>query len=171
MIQPGSDTRSDALNDAGVWYFAYGSNMDPAQLKARCSDKGVAILDRIAGSLPGWRLAFNKQRLRRPGEAAANVMEDSTGVVEGTLNRMLPAGLDLLDVDEGVSIGQYRRRAVRVTRRDTGMPVDAIMYVALPTVVATGLRPSRSYLDRLLAGRDLLTPAYHDMLAAVPVLD
>lgn len=159
------------MNDGGIWYFAYGSNMDVAQLKMRCTENGAPILERIAGHLPGWRLAFNKRRLRRPGEGAANVMEDPVGLVEGTLNRMLPAGLDLLDGDEGVSIGQYSRRPVRVVRVDTGMPVDAVMYVALPAVIATGLRPSRSYLDRLLAGRDLLTPAYYAALAATPVLD
>jgi hypothetical protein len=154
-----------------VWYFAYGSNMDPARLKVRCTDKGVPVLARIAGRLRGWRLAFNKQRLRRPGEGAANVMEDPAGLVEGTLNRMLPAGLDLLDIDEGVRTGQYCRRAVRVVRADTGTPVDAVMYVALPAVVATGLSPSREYLQHVLAGQDLLTPSYHAALAATPTLD
>jgi hypothetical protein len=45
------------------------------------------------------------------------------------------------------------------------------MYVALPAVVAGGLRPPRWYLDHLLAGRDLLTPTYHARLAATPVID
>jgi hypothetical protein len=160
-----------AAHDGTVWYFAYGSNMDAARLKVRCTDKGVPILARIAGRLPGWRLAFNKQRLLRPGEGAANVMEDPAGLVEGTLNRMLPAGLDLLDVDEGVRTGQYCRRMARVVRADTGTPVDAVMYVALPAVVATGLAPSREYLQHVLAGQDLLTPSYHAVLAATPTLD
>jgi hypothetical protein len=154
-----------------VWYFAYGSNMDPARLKARCTDKGAPVLERVAGHLPGWRLAFNKQRLRRPGEGAANVMEDPAGLVEGTLNRMPATGLDLLDADEGVSIGQYDRRCVRVTRVDTGVAIDAVMYVALPSVVAGGLRPPRWYLDHLLAGRDVLSAAYHASLAGTPVID
>jgi hypothetical protein len=159
------------MSDGSVWYFAYGSNMDPARLKARCTDKGAPVLERIAGRLSGWRLEFNKQRLRRPGEGAANVVEDAAGLVEGTLNRMPPAGLDLLDVDEGVSIGQYVRRDVRVVRIDSGAAVEAVMYVALPAVVASGLRPPRWYLDHLLAGRDLLTPTYHARLAATPVID
>ncbi len=159
------------MNDGSVWYFAYGSNMDPARLKERCTDKGAPILERVAGHLAGWRLAFNKQRLRRPGEGVANVVEDPAGLVEGTLNRMPPAGLDLLDIDEGVSLGQYRRHSVRVIRVDMGVLVDAVMYVALPTVVATGLRPPRWYLDHLLAGRDMLSSHYHATLTVTPVVD
>ena len=159
------------MNDGSVWYFAYGSNMDAARLKQRCTDKGAPILERVAGHLAGWRLAFNKRRRDRPREGAANVVEDPGGLVEGTLNRMPPEGLDLLDVDEGVSIGQYRRHSVRVLRVDMGVPVDAVMYVALPTVVATGLRPPRWYLEHLLAGRDLLSSPYHAALVTTPVAD
>jgi hypothetical protein len=159
------------MNDGSIWYFAYGSNMDPARLQERCTDKGAPILARVAGHLAGWRLAFNKKRRNRPDEGAANVVEDPAGLVEGTLNRMPPAGLDLLDVDEGVNLGQYRRHAVRVMRVDMSVLVDAVMYVALPSVVATGLRPPRWYLDHLLAGRDLLSRQYHAVLATTPVVD
>lgn len=159
------------MTGVSVWYFAYGSNMNPARLKERCTDKGAPILERIAGHLTGWRLAFNKLRRHRPGEGAANVVEGADGLVEGTLNRMAPAGLDLLDVDEGVALGQYRRRSVRVIRPGTAIALDAVMYVALPGVVADGLRPPRWYLDHLLAGRDLLSPAYLQRLAATSTID
>jgi cation transport regulator ChaC len=159
------------MNDGHVWYFAYGSNMDPARLKERCTDKGAPVLERVAGHLAGWRLVFNKQRRDRPGEGAANVVEEPSGLVEGTLNRMPAAGLDLLDVDEGVRSGQYRRRSVRVVRADTATPVDAVMYVALPGVVRGGLRPPRWYLDHLLAGRDLLSAPYYEALAATATSD
>ena len=159
------------MSDGSVWYFAYGSNMDPARLKTRCTDKGAPVLERVAGHLPGWRLVFNKRRRDRPAESVANVVEDPAGLVEGTLNRMSPAGLELLDVDEGVNKSQYRRHVVRVIRVDAGVEVEAVMYIALPAVVATGLRPPRWYLDHLLAGRDLLSPQYCAMLAATPVID
>ncbi|MCW5744665.1 MAG: gamma-glutamylcyclotransferase [Alphaproteobacteria bacterium] len=159
------------MDDGSVWYFAYGSNMNPARLKERCSDKGAPVLERIAGRLPGWRLEFNKQRLNRPEEGAANVVTDKDGQVEGTLNRMPSAGLDLLDVDEGVARGQYRRHAIRVQRADSGDWVDATMYVALPAVVAPNLRPPRWYLEHLLAGRDLLSADYYARLAGVATAD
>ena len=159
------------MNDGHVWYFAYGSNMDPVRLKERCTDKGAPVLERVAGHLSGWRLVFNKQRRDRPGEGAANVVEDPSGLVEGTLNRMAAAGLDLLDIDEGVRSGQYRRRSVRVMRVDAATTVDAVMYVALPGVVRSGLRPPRWYLGHLLAGRDLLSAPYYAALAATPTYD
>src|SRR5262249_17861098 len=74
--------------------------------------------------------------------------------VHGTLNEMPPAGLDVLDVWEGVAAGHYERRTVRVMRADTGETIDAVTYVAL--LVSEGLRPTRDYLGHLLAGRDLL---------------
>jgi hypothetical protein len=154
-----------------VWYFAYGSNMDAARLKRRCTDKDAEILERVGGQLPGWRLEFNKRRRDHPGEGVANVVQDPAGLVEGTLNRMPPRGLDLLDVDEGVRTGQYARRNVRVLNLASGTAVDAVLYVALPGVVASGLRPPRWYLDHLLAGGDLLSPQYHARLAATPVID
>lgn len=159
------------MDDGRVWNFAYGSNMDPVRLKQRCTDKGVPILERIAGHLSGWRLVFNKRRRDHPGQGVANVIEDRSGLVEGTLNRMPPAGLDLLDVDEGVGTGQYQRRNVQVVRVDSGVAVSAVMYVALPAVVATDLRPPRWYLEHLLAGGDLLSRRYCASLSATPVVD
>jgi hypothetical protein len=58
---------------------------------------------------------------------------------------------------------------VAVVRTDTGQTVEAITYVALK--VAEGLKPTRSYLGCLLAGRDLLPADYWDRLAATPTLD
>jgi len=43
------------------WYFAYGSNMNPARLvDDRLKPKGVALGRRIGGRLDGWRLTFDK---------------------------------------------------------------------------------------------------------------
>ncbi|HJQ56926.1 MAG TPA: gamma-glutamylcyclotransferase [Vineibacter sp.] len=165
-VKPG---RSDGRRPRVVLRLRFEHGSDTPE--ERCTDKGVPILERIAGHLPGWRLAFNKKRRDHPGEGVANVMEDASGLVEGTLNRMALAGLNLLDVDEGVGTGQYQRRNVQVTRVDSGAAVDAVMYVALPAVVATGLRPPRWYLNHLLAGGELLSRQYHATLSATPVVD
>ncbi len=39
------------------WYFAYGSNMNPARMQAR----GLAVLEALPGRLPGYGLCFNKR--------------------------------------------------------------------------------------------------------------
>lgn len=153
-----------------VWYFAYGSNMNPARLSdQRLKERAVQMGTRIGGRLEGWRLAFNKIARSPPGAGVCNIVEAPGETVHGTLNEMPEAGLDVLDIWEGVAGGHYERRAVRVVREDTGEAVDAVVYIALK--VAEGLRPTRDYLGHLLAGRDLLPVDYWERLKATPTLD
>ena len=152
------------------WYFAYGSNMNPARLvDGRLKEKGVEMGARIAGRLEGWQLAFNKIARTPPGAGAGNILVKPGGVVHGTLNQMPDAGLAVLDVWEGGASGHYERRLLPVIRTDTGATVEAVAYVALK--VGEGLKPTREYLDHFLAGRDLLPADYWEMLRATPTLD
>jgi gamma-glutamylcyclotransferase len=152
------------------WYFAYGSNMNPARLvDGRLKEKGVEMGARIAGRLEGWQLAFNKIARTPPGAGAGNILVKPGGVVHGTLNQMPDAGLAVLDVWEGVASGHYERRLLPVIRTDTGATVEAVAYVALK--VGEGLKPTREYLGHFLAGRDLLPADYWEMLRATPTLD
>jgi hypothetical protein len=152
------------------WYFAYGSNMNPARLvDDRLTPKGVVLGQRIGGRLDGWRLAFDKVARSPQGAGAGNIVVAPGEAVHGTLNQMPWAGLDVLDVWEGVAAGHYERRTVGAVRADTGETIDAVTYVAL--LVGEGLRPTRDYLGHLLAGRDLLPPDYWERLRATPTLD
>jgi gamma-glutamylcyclotransferase len=152
------------------WYFAYGSNMNPARLvDDRLRPKGVAHGLRVGGRLDGWRLTFDKIARAPKGAGAGNIVVAPGEVVHGTLNEMPSAGLDVLAVWEGVASGHYERRTVPVVRADTGNTVEAITYVAL--LVGEGLRPTRDYLSHLLAGRDLLPADYWQRLRATPTLD
>lgn len=158
------------MADGLTWYFAYGSNMDPARLfEQRLAPKGVPRGERIAGRLDGWRLVFDKPSRLLKGGAAANIVVAEGEVVHGTLNALPDAGFEVLHIYEGVAGGHYERRTVRVVRPDTGEEVEAIVYVAL--VRGEGLKPQRAYLDCLLAGRDLLPPDYWEQLAATPTFD
>lgn len=153
-----------------VWYFAYGSNMNPARLSdQRLKERAVQMGPRIGGRLDGWRLVFNKIARSPAGAAAGNIAEAPGETVHGTLNEMPEAGLGVLDIWEGVAGGHYERRTVQVVRADTGETVDAVVYVALRT--AEGLKPTREYLGHLLAGRDLLPADYWERLNATPTLD
>ena len=152
------------------WYFAYGSNMNPARLvDGRLRREGVEIGRRIGGRLDGWQLAFDKVARTSAGAGVGNIVMMSGGTVHGTLNEMPDAGLKVLDVWEGVAGGHYERRTMPVVRADDGKTVDAVTYVALKT--AAGLRPTREYLDHLLAGRDLLPQQYWEWLKATPTFD
>ena len=58
------------LEAAVIWYFAYGSNMNPARLAdQRLKERAVQMGPRIGGRLDGWRLTFNKIA-RSPRERA-----------------------------------------------------------------------------------------------------
>ncbi len=153
-----------------VWYFAYGSNMNPARLSdQRLKERAVQMGPRVGGRLDGWRLVFNKIARSPAGAAAGNIVEAPGETVHGTLNEMPEAGLEVLDIWEGVTGGHYERRTVPVMRADTGETVDAVVYIALK--VGEGLRPTRDYLGHLLAGRDLLPADYWEQLNATPTLD
>jgi len=153
-----------------VWYFAYGSNMNPARLSdQRLKERAVRMGPRIGGRLDGWRLAFNKVARSPAGAAAGNIVEAPGEAVHGTLNEMPEAGLEVLDIWEGVASGHYERRAMQVVRTDTHEMVDAVVYVALK--IGEGLKPTREYLGHLLAGRDLLPADYWERLNATPTLD
>jgi cation transport regulator ChaC len=133
------------------WYFAYGSNMNPARMQAR----GLAVLEALPGGLSGYRLCFNKRAMdRAPGRAYANILHARGGLVEGVLYRLQDAGeITKLDHFEGTPI-YYSREC-------------------LPIVTAHGVQPAwvyiADYLAHLLAGRDLLSEAYWSALAALPV--
>ena len=153
-----------------IWYFAYGSNMNPARLvDGRLRREGVDIGRRVGGRLDGWQLTFDKIARSPQGSGAGNIVIAPGGRVHGTLNEMPEAGLKVLDVWEGVAGGHYKRRMVSVVRSDDGETVEAVTYVALKT--AAGLRPTRDYLGHLLAGRDLLPQKYWEWLSATPTFD
>ena len=158
------------MADGLTWYFAYGSNMDPVRLfDQRLAPRGVPRGARIGGRLDGWRLVFDKPSRLLRGGAAANIVVAEGEVVHGTLNALPDSGFEVLDVYEGVAAGHYERRMIQVVRSDTGEEVEAIVYVAL--IRGEGLKPPRTYLDCLLAGRDLLPPDYWEHLASTPTCD
>ena len=45
-----------ALQQEGVWYFAFGANMTSKKLT---ESRGIKPSEATNGFLPGWRLAFN----------------------------------------------------------------------------------------------------------------
>jgi len=153
-----------------IWYFAYGSNMNPARLAdQRLKERAVQMGPRIGGRLDGWRLTFNKIARSPEGAGAGNIVEAPGEAVHGTLNRMPKEGLLVLDIWEGVAGGHYEQRTIPVVRADTGETVEAVTYIALK--IGDGLRPTREYLGHLLAGKDLLPAAYWETLKKTETLD
>jgi gamma-glutamylcyclotransferase (GGCT)/AIG2-like uncharacterized protein YtfP len=146
------------------FYFAYGSNMNPARMQAR----GLEVCEAVAGRLPGYALCFDKRAMdRAPGRAYANIRHQRGGVVEGVLYRLADEqDIGKLDHFEGTPIDYSRERMA--IQCDWGVQA-AWVYIANPVFRVPGLQPARDYLAHLLAGKDFLTPAYWSALSALPV--
>ena len=141
-------------------YFAYGSNLDPAQMRRRCPH--AAPLGK--GVLRGYRLAFGGHS-RAWGGPVATVVKEPDDWVEGVLYALPRAELALLDRFEGAtehgapverraqggstarkaSSFAYRRKLLLVTD-ETGRRRRAYVYV-LP--VAEEAPPAPDYLGVL----------------------
>ncbi|MBD3645978.1 MAG: gamma-glutamylcyclotransferase, partial [Pseudomonadales bacterium] len=66
------------------YYFAYGSNMNPARVEYR----GLRVEDYEGGVLHDYELAFNKRSVKHKGAASANVMAIQGGRVEGVIYKL-----------------------------------------------------------------------------------
>jgi len=147
-------------------YFAYASNLDPALMREQ---HRVAFRSRVRADLPGFRLTFNKPDPAQPGAGRANIVGDPRETVQGALYELHDTDIERLDEAEGVGDGRYFRTTLLVRRSDDGRLIEAQVYVGTSRGVRTDLRPTREYLTRILAGRDLLDGEYAEKLATVPV--
>jgi hypothetical protein len=116
--------------DGVLWYFAYGSNLDPAVFEGR---RRMHPTDACAARLDGWRLVFDLPV--GPGErAVANVRADPLADVHGAAYRITRNEARHLDRTEGVHLkGGYRRRTVEVVV-DTGERLAAFTYQSRSSV-------------------------------------
>jgi cation transport regulator ChaC len=146
------------------YYFAYGSNMNPARVRLRRMDFHSAH----AGRLQHFALRFNKRSVKYPGAASANVVEARGSVTEGVVYRLAhPDQIEMMDPYEGYPI-RYSRFAMPVHL--AGETVDAWVYTANEDHITEGLNPARWYLEHLLAGRRFLSDAYYESLLQVECL-
>ena len=127
-------------------YFAYGANMDVAEMALRCP------ISRLVG---GGRLPRHRFIIMREGYAS--VVRDPTRTVWGVLWALAPDDIPALDRYEGVAGGLYAKATLPVT---TAAGVKrALIYLGRSK--ASG-RPRPGYLDAVLAAAEAarLPPAY-----------
>jgi gamma-glutamylcyclotransferase len=136
---------ASGISAAGTWYFAYGSNLSVYQKTVRTG----TIREARRCRLHGYRLAFNKWSDSRG--LCANIVPDEAATVWGVAYLCDEAAIAELDDCEGVAGGHYRHEHVAVVT-DAGDVLEALTYVAGEDHVGEEGRPSRTYLDRILAG-------------------
>ena len=122
-------------------YAAYGSNMDPAQMRSRCP----ASPHTGTGWVRGWRLTFGAEEYGWEGALATLVPtgEDSPGVFVA-LYDLTEADERSLDVWEGADHGLYRKLHLRVQT----LFGDEVAYVYALDAFEGGL-PSARYLGAI----------------------
>lgn len=149
-------------------YFAYGSNMDPARMRARA----VPFVAACPGALRDHCLVFDK-RAGGAGIGHANVRYQRGATVHGVLYRLSHADAIVgLDPFERTPINYGREvfliEAPSEPDADAKGCVPAWTYIGNPGVLAEGLLPEHEYLAHLLAGAPLLPADYLAMLRAQP---
>lgn len=141
-------------------YFAYGSNCNPSVMQR----KGVEYASRRRATLEEYRVLFNKKSMREhvpPDVGFANINEHAEGRVEGILYDIRDEHLDRLDRSERYP-DHYDR--IEVTVQTDAGPQRCFTYQAHPDKIAAGLKPSRNYLNHILAARDFLSWQYFEAL-------
>ena len=122
-------------------YFAYGSNMSTARLAARVSDPVTVG----SAHLIDWQLAFNKPG--RDGTGKANLVPAAGARVWGVAWTLPEDAWPVLDGFEP----DYERSVLRLLQPD-GRALHAHVYLYACPADTPSIRPSRDYLDHLLAG-------------------
>jgi cation transport regulator ChaC len=128
-----------------LWYFAYGSNLDPDTFLGR---RSMRPSESRCASLAGFELVFDLP-VGSGERGVANLRAAEGGRVHGVAYAIDAAQAAYLDRTEGVEVGYYVRTAV-VLEADGRGPLEAFTYTS-PRGVA-GRKPSRRYLGLLLRG-------------------
>jgi gamma-glutamylcyclotransferase (GGCT)/AIG2-like uncharacterized protein YtfP len=122
---------------ARILVFAYGSNLNEKQMRARCpSAKRFTT-----AVLPGHELVFAGYSYRWGGAVASLVRRPDTRV-PGVLYRVLDADLARLDGFEGCPRAYRRRQKLAITPWGRALIVDAYLQ---PSDALRVYRPSARY--------------------------
>jgi gamma-glutamylcyclotransferase len=135
----------------------------------RLRERAVHPRERRAAVLRGYRLIFNKRTDATAGEGRANIMAHTDESVEGILSEVTEEEMRKLDRREGIP-AHYLRASV-VVKMKNGTEVAAVTYVANPSMVSDGLKPTKEYLSHLLAGRSFLSSEYLRWLEGTETFD
>jgi len=168
-VMPSARSTSDVKSR---WYFAYGSNMNPARVRER----GLRYGYLLPAMLDNHRLLFNKlagspervnspervdspERVNSPERAGHANIEPAVGqIVEGVAYQLVDdEHIVRMDPFERVPVN-YRRELV-VLKTALG-PISAWTYFANPAVVEPNLLPKAAYLAHLLVGLPFVSAAY-----------
>lgn len=128
-------------------YFAYGSNMDPAQMAVRCP--GARPAGRAL--LPDYRFLINTR-------GVATVAAEAGARVHGLLWEITEAHVHALDGFEGVPKGRYYRDFLKVCA-ESGERLRPLIYI--DPIAERGV-PKEKYMEQVYGAAEAagFPPAY-----------
>ena len=139
------------MEGAGIIYFAYGSNMSPAQMESRCP--GGQALGQAA--LRDWHFVINTRTY-------ATIEAQPGAMTHGVLWSLTQEHIESLDIYEAVDEGMYYKDTLTVLHQE--QPVEALVYI---DPVCEHGQPRPEYLRGILHGARHfeLPPDYVEMIA------
>jgi hypothetical protein len=154
-----------------MYYWAYGSNMNPSILKTRTFlDESVDLKEEPA-VLENHRLSFV---IGPPsGPCAAVVREDTGSVVHGLLFKLPVASWPALLASEGVPLGYSVKKVPVKTYGGSTKIARTLMDSALSASRTSEGAPSERYLNLLKEGAEKngIMSSYRDELDQVTIWD
>ncbi len=154
------------VKDASRLFFAYGSNMNTAQVRARCGSQPRAL---GPARLPGYRMAFYGQSKKWDG-AQETLDREPAGEVWGVVYALDFGAAEKLDGFQDVRMdgaGAYFHYPTEVVTA-SGEKLEVVLYKK-DQAEEPG-EPSREYLGFILEGAEEhgLPAAYIEQLKATP---
>jgi hypothetical protein len=152
---------------AGIWYFAYGSNLQRATF---CGRRGIECRRSVPVRVRGWRLVFDKPTIIPTGHSTANIIADPESQVIGAAYEVGEEDFAHIELTEGVSFGNYSRVTVEV---EPLVPVDGAPAAAFSLSSDkrdASLLPSTRYVGLVVEGalEHGLPPEWIEWLRSVP---
>lgn len=142
--------------------FAYGSNMDPAQMRERCPESDLAW---FVAEARGWQLCFPRYAKKRRC-AVGSIVRNENESVWGVVFTVARRDLERLDRFEGKG---YTRGLIDIVDQQ-GRQVTVWTYFAKPDGPPTKELPSREYIDLYMRGAEYfgLPERYLEFLRSIP---
>ncbi len=126
-------------------YAAYGSNLDPARMRASCPHSPLVG----TGWLEGWRLTFAGEGALGTEGALATIVEAPGERVFVALYDLHPYDAAMLDELEGATAGTYRKLHVRIAALEGDVTASVYVFNGYE-----GGMPSAWYLQEMAAAAE-----------------
>ena len=134
------------------------------------SERGVEYLSVEKAILKNWQLVFDIMEPEIEGMGYADIIPIDGEVVEGAVFLLKDRkSLKALDRYEGVP--EFYLREEVIVELENNIPISCFTYVANPFNTSSNLKPTKAYLQEILAGKPFFSDAYFKKIREIKTLD